>query len=41
MKVKKYQVIYQSLMQCFAWAGPMDTFMEEEYPWLIEEKKKN
>ena len=19
--------------------GPMDTFMEREYPWLIEEKK--
>ena len=21
--------------------GPMDTFMEKEYPWLVEEKKKN
>ena len=20
--------------------GPMDTFMEKEYPWLIDEKKK-
>ncbi len=19
--------------------GPMDTYMEQEYPWLIEEKK--
>jgi GMP synthase-like glutamine amidotransferase len=24
----------------FCMGGPMDTFMEEEYPWLIEEKKK-
>ena len=21
--------------------GPMDTYMEKEYPWLIEEKKIN
>ena len=21
--------------------GPMDTWMEKDYPWLIEEKKKN
>ena len=20
--------------------GPMDTFMEDQYPWLVEEKKK-
>ena len=20
--------------------GPMDTYMEKEYPWLIEEKKE-
>ena len=20
--------------------GPMDTYMEDEYPWIIEEKKK-
>tara|TARA_A100000164_G_scaffold83183_1_gene71028 strand:- start:676 stop:1347 length:672 start_codon:yes stop_codon:yes gene_type:complete len=24
----------------FCMGGPMDTFMEEEYPWLIDEKKK-
>ena len=24
----------------FCMGGPMDTHMEEEYPWLIEEKKK-
>jgi GMP synthase-like glutamine amidotransferase len=23
----------------FCMGGPMDTFMEKEYPWLIEEKK--
>ena len=23
----------------FCMGGPMDTFMEQEYPWLIEEKK--
>ena len=25
----------------FCMGGPMDTWMEKEYPWLIEEKKKN
>ena len=25
----------------FCMGGPMDTWMENEYPWLIEEKKKN
>jgi len=24
----------------FCMGGPMDTFMEDQYPWLIEEKKK-
>ena len=24
----------------FCMGGPMDTWMEDEYPWLIEEKKK-
>ena len=24
----------------FCMGGPMDTFMEQEYPWLIEEKKR-
>tara|TARA_B100001173_G_C15864021_1_gene494297 strand:+ start:104 stop:826 length:723 start_codon:yes stop_codon:yes gene_type:complete len=24
----------------FCMGGPMDTYMEEEYPWLVEEKKK-
>ena len=24
----------------FCMGGPMDTYMENEYPWLIEEKKK-
>ena len=23
----------------FCMGGPMDTFMEQEYPWLVEEKK--
>ena len=25
----------------FCMGGPMDTYMEKEFPWLIEEKKKN
>ena len=25
----------------FCMGGPMDTWMEKDYPWLIEEKKKN
>ena len=25
----------------FCMGGPMDTFMVDQYPWLIEEKKKN
>ena len=25
----------------FCMGGPMDTWMEKEYPWLIDEKKKN
>ena len=24
----------------FCMGGPMDTWMEKQYPWLIEEKKK-
>ena len=24
----------------FCMGGPMDTFMEQEYPWLVDEKKK-
>jgi hypothetical protein len=24
----------------FCMGGPMDTWMEKDYPWLIEEKKK-
>ena len=24
----------------FCMGGPMDTFMEDQYPWLIEEKRK-
>ena len=24
----------------FCMGGPMDTFMEEQYPWLVDEKKK-
>ena len=24
----------------FCMGGPMDTFMEKDYPWLIEEKKE-
>ena len=27
-------------MACFVWAAPMDTWMEDKYPWLIDEKKK-
>ena len=25
----------------FCMGGPMDTFMEKDYPWLIEEKKQS
>ena len=25
----------------FCMGGPMDTWMEKDYPWLIDEKKKN
>ena len=25
----------------FCMGGPMDTWMEKDYPWLVEEKKKN
>jgi len=25
----------------FCMGGPMDTWMEKEFPWLAEEKKKN
>ena len=25
----------------FCMGGPMDTWMEKDYPWLIEEKKKD
>ena len=25
----------------FCMGGPMDTWMEDSYPWLIDEKKKN
>ena len=25
----------------FCMGGPMDTWMEEQYPWLIDEKKKS
>ena len=25
----------------FCMGGPMDTFMEKEYPWLIKEKKRS
>ena len=25
----------------FCMGGPMDTYMEKEYPWLIDEKKKS
>ena len=24
----------------FCMGGPMDTYMEKEYPWLVDEKKK-
>ena len=24
----------------FCMGGPMDTFMEQEHPWLVDEKKK-
>ena len=24
----------------FCMGGPMDTFMEQEYPWLVDEKKR-
>ena len=25
----------------FCMGGPMDTYMEKEFPWLIEEKKES
>ena len=25
----------------FCMGGPMDTYMEDQHPWLIDEKKKN
>ena len=25
----------------FCMGGPMDTWMEKDYPWLVDEKKKN
>jgi hypothetical protein len=28
-----------NLMAMLCMGGPMDTFMEKEYPWLVEEKK--
>ncbi len=31
----------QSYDAMFCMGGPMDTWMEKEHPWLIEEKKKN
>ena len=31
--LKKYDAM-------FCMGGPMDTWMENDYPWLIEEKKK-
>jgi len=30
----------QSYDAMFCMGGPMDTWMEKEHPWLIEEKKK-
>ena len=39
MKVKKFQDDLRKFDGMFCMGGPMDTFMEQEYPWLIEEKK--
>ena len=39
MKVKKFQATLSKFDGMFCMGGPMDTFMEQEYPWLIEEKK--
>jgi GMP synthase-like glutamine amidotransferase len=39
MRVKKFQMILNKFDGMFCMGGPMDTYMEKEYPWLIEEKK--
>ena len=39
MKVKKFQIDLSKFDGMFCMGGPMDTYMEKEYPWLIEEKK--
>ena len=44
IELDEYEKIPEDLNQFDAMlcmGGPMDTWMENEYPWLIEEKKKN
>ena len=40
MKEKKFQMILNKFDAMFCMGGPMDTWMEKDYPWLIEEKKE-
>ena len=40
MKVKKFQHDLSKFDAMFCMGGPMDTWMEKDYPWLIDEKKK-
>ena len=39
MKVRKIPNDLTKFDGMFCMGGPMDTYMEKEYPWLIEEKK--
>ena len=39
-RVKKYLHDLSFFDAMFCMGGPMDTWMEQEYPWLIEEKNK-
>ena len=39
MRVKKIPNNLNHFDGMFCMGGPMDTYMEKEYPWLIEEKK--
>ena len=40
MKEIKYHTNLEKFDGMFCMGGPMDTWMEDDYPWLIDEKKK-
>ena len=40
MKGKVFQKDLNQFDGMFCMGGPMDTYMEDQYPWLIEEKKE-